>query len=376
MSGMTVMQVLPALDSGGVERGTVQVACGLVERGYRAVVVSAPGRLVAELEAGGAEHVNLPVGRKRPATLALVRPLAELIERDRPDIVHVRSRLPAWIARGALARAARRGLHPHLVTTAHGPYSPGRYSAVMTRGERIIAVSAFIADYLDSTFPKLDRSRIRVIPRGVDPSEFHPGFVTETHWRREFLDAFPGISGRRLLTLPGRLTRWKGQTGFLEMLASLAREREDWHALIVGGAHPRKRAFADELARRITELGLEGRVTLTGDRPDLKQILAVSDVAFSLTLDPEAFGRTTLEAIALGTPVVGFAHGGTREILEALYPEGLVPVGDLDAAARRTAAILDRPTRLAAGAGPFTEAAMVAATLDVYRELIDGGGHR
>jgi len=369
---LTVMQVLPALDAGGVERGTIEVAAGLAAAGHRAIVVSDGGRLVDELELTGATHASLPVGRKRLSTLATIGPFADLIVETRPDIVHVRSRLPAWIARFALSRAARRGVTPKVVSTVHGPYTVGRYSAIMMRAERLIAVSSFIRDYVLAHYPFVDPARIRVIPRGVDPARHHPDPVIDPAWKARFAREFPRTEGRRLLTLPGRLTRWKGQTAFLTMLSALAAEVGDtFHALIVGGAHPRKRAFADELAERIVGLGLEDRVSITGDRPDLREILAVSDLAFSLTLEPEAFGRTTLEAVALGTPVIGFAHGGTREILEVLYPEGLVPVGDTDAAARAAARVLRDPVRLDTGAGPFTEAAMVEATLAVYRELTD-----
>jgi len=364
---LTVAQLLPELNVGGVERGTVQVAHALVAAGHRALVVSAGGRLVAELEECGAEHHVLPIGAKRLATLRLVQPLARYLEQEGVDIVHARSRLPAWIGRFALARITR-ARRPRSVTTVHGPYTVNRYSAVMVSGERVIAISDFIRDYALGSYPTLDAGRLTVIPRGVERARFFHGYRPDAAWCERFAREFPRAVGRALLTLPGRLTRWKGQLDFIELVARLRGAGHDVHGLLAGAAHPRKQAFENELRARIAALGLAEHLSLAGERSDLREILAVSHLVFSLTNEPEAFGRTTAEALSLGVPVVGYDHGGTAEILRTVYPVGLVPAGDVAAAVERSAALLAAAPPVPRE-HPYTVERMTAATLALYTGL-------
>ena len=188
--GLTVLQLLPALDVGGVERGTVEIAAALTAAGHRALVMSAGGRLVAELEKVGAEHVTCPIGAKRLSTLRLVKKVADVIDSSQVDIVHARSRLPAWIGRIAIRRLpeARR---PHWVTTVHGPYTVNRYSRVMTSGDRVIAISQFIVDYLNHHYPDVEDERIRLIHRGIDPGYFKHGSQPSEHRRAQWTRDFP-----------------------------------------------------------------------------------------------------------------------------------------------------------------------------------------
>ncbi|RME35706.1 MAG: glycosyltransferase [Gammaproteobacteria bacterium] len=366
------MQLLPALEAGGVERGTVEVARELVRRGHRAIVVSAGGRKVRDLESAGAEHIGLPIGVKAPWTLRLVPVLRRLLLEERPDVLHLRSRMPAWI--GYLAwRALPEGARPGLVTTVHGPYSVGHYSSVMTRGQRVIAISRTIREYILSNYPQTDPAVIRLIPRGVDPAAYPPGYHPPKQWTRKWRLEQPQLAGKHVLTYPARITRWKGQEEFLHLLARLRDTgMKDFHGLIVGGAEKRRHSFLEELKALARRLGLERQVTFLGHRVDLKAILAISDLSFSLTREPEAFGRTTLEALALGTPVVGYDHGGTGEILRAIFPQGLVPLGSVESAARRVWQLRSAP-RPAIGENPFTLQAMLDATLAVYREVAPGG---
>lgn len=364
---LTVVQLLPELEVGGVERGTVEIAQALVAAGHRALVVSAGGRLVDELEACGAEHVRLAIGAKRLSSLALVPTLSRLWASEGVDIVHARSRLPAWLGRFAL-RGMPRGRRPAWVTTVHGPYSVNAYSRVMTSGDAVIAISAFIRRYIESHYPAVPASRISVIPRGVDTQRYHAGFKPDAAWVATFQRDHPGLVGRTLLTLPGRLTRWKGQEDFLALIAALRREGCPVHGLVVGAAHPRKAGFADELAACADQLGIAADVSFLGQRSDLRELLAISTIAYSLTGEPEAFGRTTIEALALGTPVIGYDHGGTGEILARVFPAGRVAVGDIAAAAERTKALLDAPQAVPQE-HPYSIAAMQAATLALYERL-------
>ena len=364
---LTVAQLLPELEVGGVEQGTLEIAEALVAAGHRAIVISAGGRLVAKLEALGATHIALPIGRKRLSSLRLIGRLREIFRRERVDVVHARSRLPAWLgwwARQGLDVAER----PRWVTTVHGPYTVNRYSRIMVSGEQVIAISQFIHDYITRSYPGVDATRITLIPRGVAPERWPYGFVPDAAWQADWAQTHPALAGKALLVLPGRLTRWKGQEDFLQLLARLKARGLLVHGLLAGGAHPRKQAFEQELHTLAATLGVADAVTFLGQRSDLREVLGISACAFSLTGEPEAFGRTTIEALSLGTPVIGYDHGGTGEILREVLPAGLVAVGDLDAVAARTAQFLQAPPIVPA-THPFTTERLQSATLGVYADL-------
>lgn len=368
MKKLTVVQMLPALESGGVERGTLEVGNYLVEHGHRSIVISAGGRLVAQLEHEGSEHLTWDVGRKSPLTLLrYIWRLRRYLSEQQVDILHLRSRMPAWV--GYLAwKGMDPKTRPHLVTTVHGPYSVNRYGAVMTKGERVIAISGMIVDYLHQHYPEVSDQRIRRIPRGVDPAQYPHGYQPPSEWLEKWQADYPQLAGRKVITLPARLTRWKGQTDFLQVMAELVQAGHNVHGLIVGETHPRKREFLQELQEQCARLGLSERITFTGHRSDLREIMAVSDVVLSLSREPEAFGRVTLEALSLGRPVIAYDHGGVSEQLAAMLPEGAVRVGDTQAVAGKVAACLTSPSRVSAN-NPFTLERMLSSTLNVYREL-------
>lgn len=364
---LTVLQMLPMLEGGGVERGTLEVARALVEHGHRSLVMSGGGRLVERLTAEGSEHLGWPVGRKSPFTLRLVPRLRRLLVGRGVDILHVRSRAPAWVAWLAW-RGMDPAARPHLVSTVHGLYSVGAWSRVMTRGERVIAVSNTVRDYIAANYPGVDAGLVRVIPRGVDPEEFPYGHRPPAHWLRQWDAAQPQLSQRRVLTLPGRLTRLKGHHDFIRLIAALRDRGLAVHGLVVGGEDPRRRAYARELYDSVRRHGLSEHISFLGHRDDLRDICAVSDLVLSLSDKPESFGRTVLEALSLGRPVVGYDHGGVGEVLAAVYPVGRVPLGDADALRDRVAGMLEDPPPVPRS-HPFTLEAMLDGTLAVYREL-------
>lgn len=365
---MKVLQIVPALNEGGVERGTVEIGRYLVEQGHQALVISNGGRLVSALEAAGVRHVTLPVHRKGPGGLLLLPMLRRLLRTERPQILHLRSRWPAWL--GWLAwRSLPVTERPRLVTTVHGFYSVNPYSAIMTRGERVIAVSQSIRDYILQHYPRTDPARIRVIPRGISPAEFPRGYQPDPAWRERWQQEYPNLTRRRLLTLPGRITRLKGHEDFLQLLARLQDAETPVAGLILGGTSAGKQTYLRSLQTLAAGLGLEGSVFFLGHRSDVREILAISHVVFSLSTRPESFGRTTLEALALGRPVIGYDHGGVGEQLRALFPEGAVPPGDLETAAQRTRQFLSTPPEPRPIVAPFTLEAMCQSTLAVYQEL-------
>jgi len=360
--------MLPALESGGVEKGTLEVGKFLIDHGHRSIVISAGGRLVAQLEREGSEHVAWPVGAKRLATLRYIWKLREFLAREQPDILHLRSRLPAWIGYRAW-KGLPPDTRPHLVTTVHGPYTPGRYSSVMVRGERVIAISDMIRAYILKNYPWVDPAIIRVIPRGVDPQAYPHGYQPTAEWLAKWRAQYPGLAGKYVITLPGRLTRWKGQEDFIRIIAGLKKRGLPAHGVLVGDAHPRKQYFADELRAQVTAMGLDNDITFTGHRSDMKEIMAVSDVVLSLSLDPEAFGRVSLEALTLGKPVAAYDHGGVAEQLAAVFPEGCAPVGDTTAVEEMLVRWhVQRPK--VPDKNPFTLERMLGSTLDVYIELV------
>lgn len=365
---LTVVQMLPALESGGVERGTVELSGHLVKLGHRSIVISAGGRLCERLVAEGSEHLCWDVGAKRPASLRWVRRVRALLQEHRPDILHLRSRLPAWIGYWAW-RAIAPADRPALITSVHGFYSVNRYSAIMTRGERVIAISNGIRDYVLDHYPRAEPWRIRVIPRGVDPGHYGYGFRPPGRWLDRWFEAHPQSRDRFVIALPARLTRLKGHEDFIRITGALKQRGVPVHGLLVGGADPRKRAYEAELRRRVTDAGLDRDITFVGHRGDLREILAISDVVLSLSTKPEAFGRTTLEALSMGRPVAGYDHGGVGEQLGAILPEGRVPPGNWPTAVDLLLRWRICPPEVPRG-HPYTLTNMLDATLDVYRDAL------
>jgi len=365
------MQLLPALNVGGVERGTLEIAAALVARNHRAIVVSGGGLLVNELKALGASHIECPIGEKSLRTLSCVRRLRAIIKHEEVDIVHARSRLPAWVGYRALAGISKQR-RPRWITTVHGPYTVNAYSNIMVTGERVIAISKFIGDYIRNNYPSVPASKIRVVPRGIDGNRYRPDFTPKPAWHKRWLLEHPELHGKKLLVLPGRLTRWKGQEEFIALIEALDAKGIPIHGLIAGGAARSNRKFETTLKSLAAKHGLEAKITFLGRSNDLREILHVADIVYSLTLKPEAFGRTTIEALGLGTPVIGYDHGGTGEILQQVFPQGLVPPRDISAAVETTCSLLSGPVTVPTE-HPYKLARMQADTIEIYEELCPMG---
>ena len=341
---LTVVQMLPELDSGGVERGTLEVGKYLVDHGHRSIVISGSGRMVGQLIQEGSEHINWEVGKKSLTTIRYIKKVKKFLQEIKPDVLHLRSRFPAWIGYLAWKKLPKND-RPRLITTVHGPYTVGKYSSVMMRGERIIAVSNMIREYIITNYPFVDPKKIEVIHRGVNTNEYSPEFSPTEAWKNQWFETFPQMKEKQLLTLPARLTRWKGQKDFIEIIRSLINTDQKIHGIIVGSAHPKKQEYENELRSIIRSSKLENDITMVGHRTDLKEILSISSIVFSLSTEPEAFGRTTIEALSLGTPVIGYNHGGVKEQLEQLLPEGAIPVGKFGEAVTKVREWLSNPLR-------------------------------
>ena len=366
---LTVVQLLPALESGGVERSTLEIAAALVAAGHRAIVVSAGGRLLPALLAAGAEHLTLDIGRKAPATLRHVPALRALLRREQADIVHARSRLPAWLGRMAV-RSLPRTRRPHWVTTVHGLNSPGRYSAVMASGERVVCVSDTVRDYVRRHYPGTDPARLRTIPRGIDPAQFPRRAHPDPAARAEVASIHPACAGDGpLLLLPGRGTRLKGHADALQLLATLrSGASPDARLWLPGAREAGREAYIEELEAQARALGVDAAVAFTAPTSHMVQAYAACDLVLQLSRKPEAFGRTVVEALSVGRPVLGWAHGGVGELLAQLQPAGAVAPFDAHALAAVAARLLETPPALP-DTIPFTLQAMQRQTLDLYAEL-------
>ena len=342
---MHVVQALAALSLGGSELVATELA-EFLGPAHRVTVIAGAGPLQARVEAAGAEFLSWPIGRKRLGTLAYIRRLADWLRAEQPDIVHVHSRLPAWICRLAF-RQLKPEQRPAFITSVHGHYSVSRYSAVMASGDRVIAVSDHIRDYTLRYYPMADPARLATIHGGTDPAVFRYGYRPGPAWWRQTLAEYPELRDRRILCLPGRLSRYKGHATFIEMIAALAAEFPEVHGVVVGKAKPGSR-FRSELEGLAERSGILNRITFTGDRTDMRDWMSASEIVFNLCSDPpEAFGRIVPEALHLGVPAIGWNHGGVQEVLERMFPEGAVQP--------------DQPRELLARARSFLRARPVVA---------------
>lgn len=352
---MKVMQLLPDLNQGGVERGTIDISRALSEAGHESVVISGGGRLVPELEAHGARHIVLPIGRKAFATLLIWWRLLGLLKSERPDIVHLRSRLPAWVFWVAY-RLLPLGQRPRVVTTLHGMNSVSRYSQVMLRGDHLIAVSQTCLQYWRDHYPAAQLPPHSVIYRGIDTEFFRE---TPSSLRSEL------GAGKDTLVIafPGRITPWKGHRDLIGVVKELAAQDRDFQVWVVGEAKPGS-DFEREIRAASSELP---QIKFLGHRSDMPAVLSAADVTLSLTSTTmESFGRGPVESIACGTPVIAFDHGAVGETLRALQPDGLVQVGDIQAVVAKLSDLPAVPNSIE----PFTLSQMRALTLDVYQGLM------
>jgi len=374
---ITVVQMLPDLEGGGVERGTLELARYLCRQGHRSIVVSAGGRMVSQLEKEGSRHVALKVGVKHPACLKTFFPLRRLLQEEPVDILHVRSRLPAWI--GYLVwRSLPEKTRPRLVTTFHGFYSVNSYSAVMTKGERVIAISKSVADHIQRHY-KVPDERVVLIYRGVDESYFSPDAVCgdriQTLRQRWDLADYSGP----IIMLPGRISPWKGHDVFFRSLSII--RKAPWMALCVGDESENSH-LSLRLRQMIQDLGLAKRIQLVGHCSDMPAALMLADVVVSASSsEPEAFGRIAVEAQAMGRPVIASAHGGSLEtVLDRKTGWLVTPNNELLLADALTEAILNKDKRDRFGREGrkrvrehFTVEKMCRSTLDLYQNLLQQG---
>ena len=304
---MHIVQILPELNQGGVERGTVELSRELIKRGHTSTVISAGGTLAPEIERDGGRHITLDVCSKNPLTFPFrVLKLKTVLRKLNPDLLHARSRVPAWLAWFSIKK-----LNIPFITTVHGFNSVSQYSAIMTRGARVIYGSNSIKDYILKNYP-INESLLRYVPRGIDMEHFDPARIDQT-----FIDQFKKehhLEGKHIITIVGRITEWKGHDGFIRALANVQQTQPNIVGIAAGGVWHGKEDYLDELKKLAKEHGAD--IRFVGSQSQVREIYALSDLVVSAAnTKPETFGRTAAEALAMNTPVIASAHGGSLDIL-------------------------------------------------------------
>ncbi|MCR4337254.1 MAG: GT4 family glycosyltransferase PelF, partial [Candidatus Omnitrophica bacterium] len=358
---MRILQILPELNVGGVETGTVDLAKYLVEHGHDAIVVSNGGPLVKDLESFGARHYQLAVHKKSLWTMrCMIKPLREIILKEKVDIVHARSRVPAWIAYFACFRTPAQFL-----TTCHGYYSSSFFSRVMGWGKQVIVPSEAIGRHMIEDF-KVPLENIRCIPRSVDLTKF-----------QKTREDKPGKSSFTI-AIVGRITPLKGHEYFLRAMAKVVRTMPYVKIWIIGDAPARKEFYRRDLEVLVERLGLKDHVEFLGNRSDIPDLLTQIDLLVFSSVVPEAFGRVILEAQAAGVPVVATRVGGVVDIIDDEKTGLLVPPKDPEMMANAIVRVLQDKNLVRQFVQlarekieqKFTLEHMAGQTIKVYEEVL------
>jgi glycosyltransferase involved in cell wall biosynthesis len=370
-----VVQILPELNAGGVERGTLELADFLASSGHTSVVISQGGGMVPQLEREGSTHLRMSyIGEKTPRSLLHWLPLRNLFKQGGIDIVHLRSRLPAWVAYLAWKSLPERQ-RPCLITTFHGFYSINAYSAVMTKGERVVAISRAVSEHIQSCY-NTPPSRIEIIYRGVDDRQFDPDRVDPDRVRRLKAKWKVDRDSEPVIVLPGRVTFWKGHDLFLRALNEI--RNKQWLAICVGAFDPAS-TYVRGLFKQVDEMHLSDRVHFVDHETDMPAVYAAADIVVSAaSAEAEAFGRVSIEAQAMGRPVVASAHGGSLETVDPGKSGLLFEPGNHRSLAAGLDALLNNPgLRRQYGENGqawvqknFTTRQMCQKTLDLYHLVL------
>ncbi len=371
----TILQVVPALISGGVERGTLEIAKKIVESGNISIVISAGGPLVEALEQDGSIHIKMNVASKNPITIwNNAGKIANIIRNYNVNIVHARSRAPAWSCYFA---AKATGIK--LITTFHGIYNfknsiKKYYNSVMTQGVKVIAVSNFVKNHIIENY-KIDKNKIQVIYRGVNHEEFTKEKVSD-ELLKKFREKYNVPAGARVLLLPSRMTRWKGHLILIEALEKI--KHLNFYCIIAGdlAKHP---GFVSEIQEKIQEYKIQNRAQLFGNEPNMMGLYGIADIVLSTSIEPEAFGRTIIEAQSMEKLVIATNIGGACETIQDGVTGFHVKAGDIDDLAKKIEYCLGiigsaeekKITSKArkAVATNFSLDLMLKSTLSIYNEI-------
>ncbi len=379
----TVLQILPSLKkiNGGVERGTLDVAKELAKREFKSVIFSSGGEMADKYKYKGVDHYNIEIEKKGILNFFFCRSkFLKHISQIKPDLIHIRSRWPAFCFSGLVKK-----LQIPLVTTYHGTYSGNnfffkrKYNQVMTSGEVTITISKFIDDHIRYFFPN-QTSKLVQINRGIDSEYFNLKSVTEIR-KEKFLSSLAISENSHIILLPARLTSWKGHNVALDAAKIIIEKNSEINfVLVFVGSENSKSKFTDKLKKKIKKLNLINRVVFCGNISDMPAVYSVADIVLSTSLEPEAFGRVSAEASSMSKPIISTNHGGSREIIENNITGWLVEPNNPEELANKIISVLNLPQEKKDLIGAngrkkvmkkFSLATMLDKTVEVYEELIE-----
>lgn len=316
---MKIVQLLPELNEGGVERGTVELARELIKQGFKSIVISNGGKLVKQLETEGSLHLKCDICSKNPlSSISRILKLQKLLKELKPDVLHVRSRVPAW-----LVYFANKSLKIPIVSTVHGFNSVSFYSRIMTNADKVICVSMSIKEYIQKHY-KTPKEKITIIPRGIDLVKFNPNNLDEN-----FIESFKkefNLNDKFIVTTVGRITQLKDLETFIKAISIIQTTLPNVVGLIVGGVREDKQNYFKTLQDLVKSLHVN--ILFTGSQSNVAEIYSLSDVVTSSSKKPESFGRSVAEALALNTPVIATNHGGVLDIIQKDINGCFVEIGD------------------------------------------------
>jgi glycosyltransferase involved in cell wall biosynthesis len=364
MRKLKIIQILPTLNTGGVERGVLDFNNYLVKKGHESYVISNGGRQVKNLIEDGGNHIHLQISNKSIFTLLQAKKLADVINEISPDIVHIRSRVPAWVLQ--LSKIFIKNPRPIIFSTFHGLYSTPFYSRIMASFDRVIAISKTVEKYVNENYERYLKKPPRLIYRGSDEKYFSNSFVPSESYKDNFFKQFTNLKNQKIITFPGRLSSWKGQESFIKLMSDLP---ENYSGLIVGPYASAKPKYLHSLKKLIEDYRLQNRVYFYNAKDDIREIYYLSEVVLNLSSKPEPFGRTILEAAMMGKKIAGWDRGGPGEVLEMCFPQGKVEFNKFNSLVETVKNLSEKedvPSNIF-----LTSDLMHSKTIDFYLDAID-----
>jgi glycosyltransferase involved in cell wall biosynthesis len=360
---LKIVQFLPELNEGGVERGVVELNRELVIKGYESVVISNGGKLENQISRDGGFHIKFDLCSKNIFTLfSRAKKLNKILKQINPDILHVRSRVPAWIV-----KFANKNLNIPIVSTVHGFNSVGYYSSIMTKSDAIICVSGAIKQYIQKHY-NVEDEKITVIPRGIDLEVFNPKNIDQ-----EFQNSFEmrfDLFDKFIVSNVGRITQLKDYETFIKAIKIIKQTKPNVIGLIVGGVRDDKRDYFNSLQSFVQKQDIEDQIVFAGSQKNIQDIYIISDVVVSSSKKPESFGRAVAEAISVNTAVVATNHGGVKDIIQEGVTGYFFELGDeKDLASKIIEASKLKFDGYSEISSKFSLQQMVDKTIDVYKKV-------